>query len=54
MMPPEVLSGLEAKGHRLAPSDAPLGSGQIIEIDHESGMLTGASDFRRDGIALGY
>ena len=53
-IPREVLAGLEGKGHRLAPSNAPLGSGQIIEIDHESGVLTGASDFRRDGIALGY
>ena len=53
-IPREALAGLEGKGHRLAPSNAPLGSGQIIEIDHESGVLTGASDFRRDGIALGY
>ena len=41
------LAGLEGKGHRLAPSNEPLGGGQVIEIDHESGVLAGGSDFAR-------
>ena len=32
----------------------PHGGGQIISIDHKEGKLTGASDPRKDGIALGY
>ena len=53
-VPQKVLAGLHAKGHRLVASGSPLGSGQIIEIAHEGGVLSGASDFRRDGMALGY
>jgi len=32
----------------------PHGGGQIISIDWKKGMLSGASDPRKDGIALGY
>jgi gamma-glutamyltranspeptidase/glutathione hydrolase len=53
-MPPRVLAGLEAKGHALVPSGGPLGGGQAIAIDSSSGVLIGGSDFRKDGIALGY
>jgi gamma-glutamyltranspeptidase/glutathione hydrolase len=45
---------LEARGHELVEVEAPLGGGQIIWVDHERGTLTGGSDPRKDGCALGY
>lgn len=51
---PEVLAELEAMGHKLDIPAAPLGGAQAIGIDVESGLLTGASDPRKDGCALGY
>jgi gamma-glutamyltranspeptidase/glutathione hydrolase len=32
----------------------PLGGCQAIWIDHERGALFGATDHRKDGVALGY
>ena len=32
----------------------PWGGAQIVMIDRERGVLTGASDPRKDGMALGY
>jgi gamma-glutamyltranspeptidase/glutathione hydrolase len=51
-VPAAIAAGLAAKGHRLAKSPAPLGGGQAIAID--GGVLIGGSDFRKDGMALGY
>jgi gamma-glutamyltranspeptidase/glutathione hydrolase len=51
-VPATIAAGLAAKGHRLAKSPAPLGGGQAIAID--GGVLIGGSDFRKDGMALGY
>lgn len=51
-VPAGIAAGLQAKGHRLAKSPAPLGGGQAIAID--GGVLIGGSDFRKDGMALGY
>jgi gamma-glutamyltranspeptidase/glutathione hydrolase len=31
-----------------------MGGGQAIAIDPDSGALAGASDSRKDGLALGY
>jgi len=49
-----VRAELEARGHRTRWADEPLGGCQAVRIDHERGVLWGASDHRKDGIALGY
>ena len=49
-----VIAPLEAKGHAVRRRSDPLGGAQAIRIDHERGVLEGASDPRKDGIALGY
>ncbi|MFD2237648.1 gamma-glutamyltransferase family protein [Aureimonas populi] len=45
---------LETLGHRLALASSPLGGSQAIRIDHETGLLHGGSDSRKDGMALGF
>ncbi len=45
---------LERRGHRVVETDVPFGGGQLIYIDWESGVLQAASDFRKDGFAMGY
>lgn len=49
-----VRARLAEMGHRIIRPDGPLGGAQAILIDHETGVLQGASDPRKDGIALGY
>ena len=49
-----VMAELERLGHVVARSEGPLGGGQAIWIDWDSGVLTGGSDPRKDGCALGY
>jgi gamma-glutamyltranspeptidase/glutathione hydrolase len=49
-----VRQDLERRGHVVHWVDEPLGGYQGIWIDHERGVLLGASDHRKDGIALGY
>ncbi len=53
-VPQQVKSVLAAKGHQVVASPEPLGGGQAIVIDRDRGMLVGGSDFRKDGLALGY
>ena len=53
-VPPSVVAGLHAKGHQLVHTEEPLGGGQAIAIDHARGILLGGSDFRKDGLALGF
>ena len=50
----EIAADLAQRGHNVARPEKPLGGAQAIWIDHASGTLTGASDPRKDGIALGY
>lgn len=51
---PLTVEGLASKGHRLAAAESPLGGAQAIWIEHDRGVLCGASDPRKDGCALGY
>lgn len=52
-LPDSVVSDLRARGHSIVPADEPLGGGQIIALDHARGILSGGSDPRKDGFALG-
>ncbi len=45
---------LEKFGHPMAERADPFGGAQAIEFDHANGVLVGASDPRKDGLALGY
>lgn len=56
-VPPEVLSDLERRGHRLQATprwSESMGHAQAILIDGETGVLHGGADPRGDGAALGY
>ena len=44
---------LAALGHEVQWATVPHGGGQAIRIDRETGVLTGGSDPRKDGCALG-
>ncbi|WGW04013.1 gamma-glutamyltransferase family protein [Tropicibacter oceani] len=50
---PKVAADLAAMGHDVETPDTPLGGAQSIVI-HDSGVLEGASDPRKDGCAVGY
>jgi len=50
-----IIKSLIARGHKRAEQGgASMGGGQAIAIDPSSGTLMGASDPRKDGMALGY
>ena len=50
----DVRQELSDMGHKIDIPKTPIGGAQAILIDHENGILHGASDPRKDGIALGY
>ena len=49
-----VRQTLTELGHDVTVPDTPIGGAQAILIDHQNGVLQGASDPRKDGCALGY
>jgi gamma-glutamyltranspeptidase / glutathione hydrolase len=51
--PADVSAELAARGHNVSWSESAIGGCQAIWIDHERGLLLGASDHRKDGAALG-
>ena len=53
-VPEAVEAQLQAMGHATKRVAGPHGGGQAIAIDWDKGTLTGGSDPRKDGIALGY
>lgn len=53
-IPAAVCDELRARGHDARFSEEPIGGCQAIRIDHARGVLFGASDHRKDGLALGY
>jgi gamma-glutamyltranspeptidase/glutathione hydrolase len=53
-VPPATVAGLRARGHEVGTTPAPWGGAQAIRIDWDRGTLTGGSDPRKDGAALGY
>lgn len=53
-VPDDIKADLRARGHRLVKPGKPIGGSQAIWIDWEEGVLTGGSDPRKDGCAIGY
>lgn len=53
-VPAETVEALKRLGHSPFRPERPVGGGQAIWIDWKSGVLTGGSDSRKDGLALGY
>ncbi len=49
-----IADGLASLGHKVRAAASPHGGGQIICVDHKNGVMTGASDPRKDGMAAGY
>jgi gamma-glutamyltranspeptidase/glutathione hydrolase len=53
-IPEPIVADLARRGHDIEVAKVPLGGCQAIWIDHERGVLTGGSEPRKDGMALGY
>ena len=49
----DVIDYLKQKGHKINYPSLPIGGGQIILFDDINKILIGASDWRKDGVALG-
>jgi gamma-glutamyltranspeptidase / glutathione hydrolase len=53
-LPKKVVDKLEALGHPIKVREMPWGGAQCVVIDRDHDVLIGASDPRKDGLALGY
>lgn len=53
-LPVATAQELIRRGFDLVPPEDPIGGAQAIRIDWENGTLTGGSESRKDGIALGF
>ncbi len=53
-LPDDVRAGLDRLGHRTYDAPGPIGGAQAIWIDWEQGVLRGASEPRKDGVAIGF
>ncbi len=53
-IPEDIIQGLRRLGHNPVASPIPIGGAQAIWIDWQKKTLTGGSDPRKDGCALGY
>jgi gamma-glutamyltranspeptidase/glutathione hydrolase len=51
---PELETELQRRGHQITRPIVPLGCGQIIWADRQSGTLMAGSDYRKDGNAAGF
>jgi len=51
---PAVIEQLQSMGHKTRVRPLPWGGAQLVLVDRENGTLVGASDHRKDGLALGY
>lgn len=52
--PAGTIEALQAMGHRVAPAAGEFGGYQAIRYDHARKVYVGATESRKDGIALGY
>ena len=50
----DVVADLERRGHRINITKGPFGGYQAIYRDPETGVYWGASEMRKDGMAIGY
>ncbi|MBR0554474.1 gamma-glutamyltransferase [Ciceribacter sp. L1K23] len=53
-VPAKTVAELTRRGFEIVPAEDPIGGAQVVRIDWENGTLTGASESRKDGMALGF